>query len=36
MTARIGRRGCWLAVLVIGAVMLLVAELIGIVGWLVR
>jgi len=35
MTTRSGRRGCWLAVLVIGALMLLVAELIGIVASLV-
>ncbi|ACA93597.1 hypothetical protein Bcenmc03_4454 [Burkholderia orbicola MC0-3] len=35
MTPGIGRRGCWLAALVIGAVMLLVAELIVIVSWLV-
>ncbi|NLA16682.1 hypothetical protein GPU89_02565 [Burkholderia cepacia] len=35
MTTRSGRRGCWLAILVIGALMLLVAELIGIVASLV-
>ncbi len=35
MKARVGPRGCWLAALVVGAVVVLVAELIEIVGWLV-
>lgn len=35
MKVRVGSRGCWVAVLVIGAVILLVAELIEIVGRLV-
>ncbi|KIS47484.1 putative membrane protein [Burkholderia cepacia] len=35
MTTRSRRRGGWLAALVIGATMLLVAELIGIVAWIV-
>lgn len=35
MKANIGRSGCWLAVFVIGAVILLVAELIAIIGSLV-